>query len=65
MNSTRPSFYWGYFGYLRRDPHSTPDTNLAGFDFWLNKVNTFGNFINAEMGKAFIESTEYIERFGQ
>lgn len=48
-----------YFGYLRRDPDAT------GFNFWLNKLNSFnGNFINAEMVKAFINSTEYRQRFG-
>jgi hypothetical protein len=49
-----------YFGYLGRDPDS------AGFNFWLNKLNQFnGNFVNAEMVKAFLESTEYRGRFGQ
>ena len=48
-----------YFGYLRRDP------DTAGFNFWLNKLNAFGgNFINAEMVKAFINSSEYRQRFG-
>lgn len=48
-----------YFGYLRRDP------DTAGFNFWLNKLNSFGgNFIQAEMVKAFISSSEYRQRFG-
>ena len=48
-----------YFGYLRRDP------DFGGFNFWLNKLNSFnGNFINAEMVKAFITSIEYRSRFG-
>jgi uncharacterized protein (TIGR03118 family) len=48
-----------YFGYLRRDP------DTAGYNFWLNKLNAFnGNFINAEMVKAFISSSEYRQRFG-
>ncbi len=48
-----------YFGYLRRDP------DTAGFNFWLNKLNSFnGNFIAAEMVKAFISSSEYRQRFG-
>jgi hypothetical protein len=48
-----------YFGYLRRDPD--PD----GYQFWLQKLNRFdGNFIQAEMVKAFINSTEYRQRFG-
>ncbi|MDQ1640013.1 MAG: hypothetical protein QOF62_3352 [Pyrinomonadaceae bacterium] len=48
-----------YFGYLRRDP------DTAGYNFWLNKLNAFnGNFINAEMVKAFILSSEYRQRFG-
>jgi hypothetical protein len=49
-----------YFGYLRRDPDE------AGFNFWLNKLNQFnGNFVEAEMVKAFITSAEYRHRFGQ
>ncbi len=53
-----------YFGYLRRDPDSGPDTNFDGYDFWLNKLNQFnGNFVNAEMVKAFIQSGEYQGRF--
>ena len=54
-----------YFGYLRRDPNSGPDTDYTGYDFWLTKLNQFnGNFVSAEMVKAFITSTEYRERFG-
>ncbi len=53
-----------YFGYLRRNPNDVPDSNFDGFDFWLGKLNTFnGNFINAEMVKAFISSIEYRNRF--
>ncbi|HEX4631472.1 MAG TPA: TIGR03118 family protein [Chthoniobacterales bacterium] len=48
-----------YFGYLRRDP------DTAGFNFWLNKLNSFGgDFIKAEMVKAFLSSSEYRQRFG-
>jgi hypothetical protein len=48
-----------YFGYLRRDP------DAAGFQHWLGKLNQFnGNFIQAEMVKAFITSIEYRQRFG-
>jgi hypothetical protein len=48
-----------YAGYLRRDP------DTAGFNFWLRKLNEFGgNFVNAEMVKAFITSSEYRQRFG-
>jgi autotransporter-associated beta strand protein len=55
-----------YFGYLRRNPDDAPDNNLDGFNFWLNKLNQFnGNFIAAEMVKAFISSIEYRQRFGQ
>lgn len=54
-----------YFGYLRRNPNALPDSDFAGYDFWLNKLNSFGgNFINSEMVKAFINSSEYINRFG-
>ena len=48
-----------YFGYLRRDP------DAGGFAFWLSKLNAFnGDFIKAEMVKAFITSGEYRQRFG-
>ncbi len=54
-----------YFGYLRRNPDDPPDSNLAGYNFWLTKLNQFnGNFVNAEMVKAFITSGEYRQRFG-
>jgi hypothetical protein len=54
-----------YIGYLRRNPNDAPDSDYAGYEFWLNKLNQFnGNFINAEMVKAFITSNEYRRRFG-
>ena len=57
-----------YFGYLRRDPNDGPYLGLpdySGYDFWLTKLNLFGgNYINAEMVKAFITSSEYRQRFG-
>ncbi len=56
-----------YFGYLRRNPYDAPEPTLdfAGYNFWLNKLNQFnGNYINAEMVKAFISSIEYRQRFG-
>jgi len=54
-----------YFGYLRRNPDDPPDNNLNGYNFWLNKLNQFnGNFVDAEMVKAFITSAEYRRRFG-
>jgi endonuclease G len=47
-----------YFGYLRRD------ADASGYQFWLNKLNQFnGNFEQAEMVKAFINSGEYRNRF--
>ncbi len=55
-----------YFGYLRRNPNDAPDADFAGYNFWLNKLNSFnGNFENAEMVRAFISSIEYRRRFGQ
>jgi CSLREA domain-containing protein len=54
-----------YFGYLRRNPNDPPDGNFNGYNFWLNKLNLFnGNYIDAEMVKAFISSAEYRRRFG-
>ena len=55
-----------YFGYLRRNPNDSQDTDYTGYDFWLTKLKQFnGNFVSAEMVKAFISSTEYRRRFGQ
>jgi hypothetical protein len=56
-----------YFGYLRRNPNDPPEIglNFDGYNFWLQKLNDFnGNFVNADMVKAFIISTEYRRRFG-
>jgi len=47
-----------YFGYLRRDP------DADGYNFWLGKLNFFGDWVNAEMVKSFIKSPEYRARFG-
>lgn len=53
-----------YFGYLRRNPDEGNDTNFDGYNFWLGKLNQFsGNFVQAEMVKAFIVSGEYLNRF--
>ncbi|MET0647682.1 MAG: Calx-beta domain-containing protein [Pyrinomonadaceae bacterium] len=55
-----------YYGYLRRNPNDAPDSDFSGYQFWLGKLNEFnGNFVNAEMVKAFITSDEYRRRFGQ
>ncbi|HWS86108.1 MAG TPA: SBBP repeat-containing protein [Pyrinomonadaceae bacterium] len=47
-----------YLGYLRRDPDE------GGYAFWLDKLNDFGgDFVRAEMVKAFLSSDEYRRRF--
>jgi len=47
------------------NPNDAPDSDYTGYDFWLTKLNFFnGNFVSAEMVKAFIVSTEYRQRFG-
>ena len=56
-----------YFGYLRRNPYDPPEGTLdySGYNFWLGKLNDFnGNFVQADMVKAFIVSGEYRQRFG-
>jgi len=56
-----------YFGYLRRNPNDAPESSLdyTGYDFWLGKLIQFnGNYVAAEMVKAFIASPEYRQRFG-
>lgn len=65
MEFNRAFVLMQYFGYLRRNPNDAPDFDFSGYNFWLNKLNEFnGNFVNAEMVKAFIESNEYMKRFG-
>lgn len=64
--SNRAFVLMQYFGYLRRNPNDPQDSDHTGYDFWLTKLNQFnGNYINAEMVKAFITSIEYRQRFGQ
>jgi hypothetical protein len=63
--SNRAFVLMQYFGYLRRNPNDPQDSDYTGYDFWLTKLNQFGgNYINAEMVKAFITSIEYGQRFG-
>lgn len=70
LNSQRAEFnraftLMQYFGYLRRNPNDSPDRDYTGYDFWLTKLNQFnGNYVEAEMVKAFITSAEYRQRFG-
>lgn len=53
-----------YFGYLHRNPDEGPDADMSGFNFWLKKLDdNGGNFVQAEMVRAFIESGEYRNRF--
>ncbi len=61
---TRAFVLMQYFGYLRRNPDQAPDSDFSGYDFWLGKLNQLGgDFRRAEMVKAFINSTEYRDRF--
>jgi hypothetical protein len=62
---TNPAFVlMQYFGYLRRAPNDPPNTDFAGFDFWLAKLEQFGgDYRRAEMVKAFLSSDEYRARF--
>ncbi|HWS54993.1 MAG TPA: S8 family serine peptidase, partial [Pyrinomonadaceae bacterium] len=55
-----------YFGYLRRNPDDGGNRNFGGYFFWLKKLEeNGGDFHKAEMVRAFIESIEYRQRFGQ
>ena len=56
-----------YYGYLRRNPDDAPerDLNFGGWAFWLGKLNeNNGNYVRAEMVKAFLDASEYRNRFG-
>jgi Domain of unknown function (DUF4214) len=46
-----------YVSYLRRNP------DQDGFNHWLGKLNQFGNWVDAQMVLAFINSPEYRNRF--
>jgi Domain of unknown function (DUF4214) len=46
-----------YICYLRRNP------DQAGYDFWLAKLRSHGNWVDAQMVLAFILSPEYRNRF--
>ena len=53
-----------YFGYLKRNPNDLPDKDYSGFQFWLNQLERHnGNYVTAELVKAFIQSLEYRARF--
>jgi hypothetical protein len=57
-----------YFAYLRRNPNDAPEAglNFDGYNFWLKKLSQFnGNFVEAEMVKAFLVSSEYRDKFTQ
>ncbi|HEX8286252.1 MAG TPA: Calx-beta domain-containing protein [Pyrinomonadaceae bacterium] len=57
-----------YYGYLRRNPDDSPEPglNFGGWNFWLGKLNEFnGDPVRAQMVKAFLDSSEYRNRFGQ
>ena len=61
----RAFVFMQFLGYLRRNPNDAPDADYSGDDFWLQKLNQFnGNYLDAEMVKAFISSDEYRHRFG-
>jgi uncharacterized protein DUF4214 len=47
-----------YLGYLRRNP------DQGGYDHWSDKLNFYGNFVDAEMVRSFLVSDEYRQRFG-
>ena len=53
---------------LQRNPYDPPEKTLdyGGYNFWLGKLNQFnGDYIQAEMVKAFLASDEYRQRFAQ
>jgi hypothetical protein len=57
-----------YFGYLRRNAADAPKSSLdySGYNFWLEKLTSFdGNFVYAEMVKAFLLSGQYRQRLGR
>ncbi|HEU4596865.1 MAG TPA: FG-GAP-like repeat-containing protein [Pyrinomonadaceae bacterium] len=64
METNKAFVLMQFFGYLRRNPNDLPDTNYGGYNFWLGKLNEFGgDFRQAQMVFAFIDSIEYRQRF--
>jgi hypothetical protein len=54
-----------YFGYLQRDANAGQDTDYSGLEHWLGKLEEHGgDYVKAEMVKAFLDATEYRRRFG-
>lgn len=49
-----------FFGYLRRNPDDAPDFDLKGFNFWRDRLNSWGDYRTISM--AFMESDEYRNR---
>jgi len=48
-----------YFGFLRRNPNATPDTNLDEVQLQAGQLKSVQrNFVNGEMVRAFITSGE-------
>jgi hypothetical protein len=53
-----------YFGYLRRNPNDAPDFDFAGYQYWLDKLNSFGgDYVRSEMVRSFLVAQEYRKRF--
>jgi len=66
-----------YYGYMRRNPDAAPDGNFNGYDFWLEKLNSFSvpgedvrddeialnRIKRSEMVRSFVISGEYRGRF--
>ena len=46
-----------FFAYLRRNPDDAPDFDLRGFNFWRDRLNSWGDYRTISM--AFMESEEY------
>ena len=46
-----------FFGYLRRNPDDAPDYDLKGFNFWRDRLNSWGDY--RTISRAFMESDEY------
>jgi hypothetical protein len=57
-----------YRGFLRREPNAPPDNGWAGFNFWVNKLDSTnpddGDYKYNEGLRAFVESIEFRSRFG-
>jgi hypothetical protein len=49
-----------FFGYFHRNPDDPPDNDMRGFNFWLQDLESTGDY--RSLTRAFLESDEYVNK---